>query len=179
MGFAENAIKRNLNGTGFLVPRREQLALTGCMWTSQLFPDHAPDGKVLLTNYLGGARCPKAVTWDDEQTVEEILKTLNPLLEIKTDPEMVSIKRHQRALPLYYDAYTARMRAIDSRLRCLPGLSLLGNYRGGVSIRDRIVCAYQALESILSSLHRSAKDLDTTRQRKSNGLISVSTDTAC
>nr|MDJ0957236.1 FAD-dependent oxidoreductase [Arenicellales bacterium] len=161
-----------------LVPRREKLALTGCMWTSQLFPDHAPDGKVLLTNYLGGARCPEAVTWSDEQSVDEILKVLKPLLGIKTDPEMVSIKRHQRALPLYYDAYPARLQAMDYRLQRLPGLYLLGNYRGGVSIRDRIVCAYQALESILTSLHRSTEDIKTTQLRRSNGLISVSTDTA-
>ena len=178
MGFAETAIKRNLNGTGFLVPRREQLALTGCMWTSQLFPGHAPDGKVLLTNYLGGALHPEVVTWDDEQCVKEILRILKPLLKIKTDPEMVAIKRHQRALPLYYDAYPTRMQAIDSRLQRLPGLSLLSNYRGGVSIRDRIVCAYQALELILSSLHRSANDLKTTRLPRSNGLLSASTDTA-
>jgi oxygen-dependent protoporphyrinogen oxidase len=178
MGFEESAVKHNLNGTGFLVPRREQLALTGCMWSSRLFPSHAPEGKVLLTNYLGGARQPDAIAWDDDQSVAEVLKTLEPLLGIKTDPQMVSITRHPHGLPLYNGAYPDRMRAIDSRLQGLPGLSLEANYRGGVSIRDRIVCAYQIVERILSSLNRSSKEFEKTRLPKPNGLISTSADAA-
>ena len=143
------------------------------MWASQLFPEHAPNGKILLTNYLGGARCPEAATWDDEQSVGEILKILKPLLDIKADPEMVSIKRHPRALPLYYDAYPVRLKAIDYRLQRLPGLSLAGNYRGGVSIRDRIVCAYQAVDCVLSSRRQSSSNPKTTQLPGSNRLISI------
>jgi hypothetical protein len=44
------------------------------------------------------------------------------------------------------------MRAINERLRFSPGLHLEANYRGGVSIRDRILCAYQAVERIESAL---------------------------
>ena len=178
MGFAETAVNHDLNGTGFLVPRREKLALTGCMWSSRLFPSHAPDGKVLLTNYLGGARWPDAITWDDDRSVAEISKILKPQLGIKADPEMVSITRHRRGLPLYYGEYPARMRAIDSRLRNLPGLSLEANYRDGISIRDRIVCAYQAVERILSSLNRPSKALQETRLPRPNGLIPASADVA-
>lgn len=175
-GFAETALNHDLDGTGFLVPRREKLALTGCMWSSRLFPDHAPSGKVLLTNYLGGARWPESISWGDEQSVEEILKILNPILGIKTDPEMVSIKRHLHGLPLYYGAYPARMRAIDDRLRELPGLALAANYRGGVSIRERIICAHQVAERILSELSRSAEEPRRERLRRSSALLSVSSD---
>lgn len=175
MGFAETAVNHALNGTGFLVPRREKLALTGCMWSSRLFPSHAPDGKVLLTNYLGGGRRPDAITWDDDQSVAEILKILKPLLDIATDPEMVSITRHLHGLPLYYGAYPARMRAVDSRLQDFPGLSLEANYRGGISIRDRIVCAYKTVERILPGLNRSSTELEKTRVPRQNGLISAST----
>ena len=157
-GFDQTAINHPMNGTGFLVPRREKLALTGCMWSSRLFPGHAPDGKVLLTNYLGGARRPEAAGWRDDQSVAEILKVLRPVLGIKRDPEMVAITRHPRALPLYYGAYPARMRAMDNFMQELPGLHLAANYRGGVSIRDRIVCAYETVERILSALRRSPKE---------------------
>jgi oxygen-dependent protoporphyrinogen oxidase len=177
-GFDQTAINHPLNGTGFLVPRREKLALTGCMWSSRLFPGHAPDGKVLLTNYIGGSRRPEAVGWGDDQSITEISKVLRPLLGISRDPEMVAITRHPRALPLYYGAYPARMRAMDEHLQGLTGLHLAANYRGGVSIRDRIVCAYESVERILSELYRSPKEAGNKKSRSSSTVMSPSADMA-
>jgi len=57
---------------------------------------------------------------------------------LKGAPEMVRIDRHRQALPVYHGAYQARMQAIESELELLPGLHLEANYRGGVSVRDRI-----------------------------------------
>jgi len=177
-GFDQTAINHPLNGTGFLVPRREKLALTGCMWSSRLFPGHAHDGKVLLTNYIGGSRRPEAVGWGDDQSITEISKVLRPLLGISRDPEMVAITRHPRALPLYYGAYPARMRAMDEHLQGLTGLHLAANYRGGVSIRDRIACAYESVERILSELHRSPKEAGNKKSRSSSTVMSPSADMA-
>jgi oxygen-dependent protoporphyrinogen oxidase len=177
-GFAQSAVDNELNGTGFLVPRREKLALTGCMWSSSLFPGHAPEGKILLTNYLGGARWPQSAGWSEDNIIAEILKTLQPVLGISQEPELVSITRHSHGLPLYYGTYPATMRAVDARLQGVPGLHLEANYRGGVSVRDRIVCAYQVVERILSSLQRSPKELDGKTPSRSGMLMSPSVDTA-
>ncbi len=42
------------------------------------------------------------------------------------------------------------------RLQCLPDLHLEANYRGGVSVRDRIVCADAAAKRILTGLQPSS-----------------------
>ncbi len=151
-GFPAHAISQPLNGSGFLVPRREGGAVTGCSWMSSVFPDRAPGGKVLLSSYLGGACAPAAAALDDEQSAAATLQTLQSLIRVKGDPEMVHVVRHRQGLPLYHGAYPARMGAIDKHLRLLPGLHLEANYRGGISIRDRILCAYQAVERIESVL---------------------------
>jgi len=156
-GFDRGAIKHTLDGTGFLIPRRVGVAATGCLWMSSLFPDRAPAGKVLLTNYLGGARLPDAVQWDDERSVAEILDVINPLLNIRNAPEMVRIDRHHSALPLYHGNYYGRMRAVTDRLQQIPGLHLEANYRGGVSVRDRIACAYIAAKRISEELATSPR----------------------
>ncbi|MCH7696502.1 MAG: protoporphyrinogen oxidase [Proteobacteria bacterium] len=153
-GFARSAIQHPLDGNGFLMPKNCGLASTGCLWMSSLLPGRAPEGKVLLSNYLGGARMPTAASWDEDQSVAMIMKGLKPLLGIRSEPEMVHIHRHGQGLPLYYGAYPARMQAINERLRQLPGLHLEANYRGGVSVRDRIVCAYTTTEKILSALDK-------------------------
>ena len=118
---------------------------------STLFPDRAPPGKVLLTSYLGGARAPQVADWDDERLMVEVLRTLRPLIDLKADPEMVRIDRHQEALPSYHGAYQARMQAITARLQHIPGLHLEANYRGGVSVRDRMACGHAVANRILGA----------------------------
>lgn len=54
LGFDRTAVGHPLDGTGFLSPRGEKHELTGNLWMSSLFPNRAPDGKVLLTAYSGG-----------------------------------------------------------------------------------------------------------------------------
>ncbi len=149
MGMDRDAVEHPLDGTGFLTPKRESAILTGNLWMSSLFPGRAPAGKVLLTSYLGGMRAPQAIDWDDERIVAQALKTLQPLIGLKAEPEMVRVDRHREALPVYHGAYQKRMQAIESRLRQLPGLHLEANYKGGVSVRDRLVCGQAVAKRIL------------------------------
>jgi len=83
--------------------------------------------------------------------MDEALGTLRPLMKLKAAPEMVRIDRHREALPLYHGAYQARMRAITARLQHIPGLYLEANYRGGVSVRDRLACGHAVGETYSGS----------------------------
>jgi len=150
-GMARDAVGHPLDGSGFLAPKGESATLTGNLWMSTLFPDRAPPGKVLLTSYLGGARAPQVADWDDGRVVDEALGTLRPLMDLKGDPEMVRIDRHRQALPAYHGAYQARMQAITARLQHIPGLHLEANYRGGVSVRDRLACGHAVANRILGA----------------------------
>jgi oxygen-dependent protoporphyrinogen oxidase len=161
MGFDRAAIKHALDGTGFLVPRNEaresHQALTGNLWMSSLFPDRAPQGKVLLSSYVGGARRPEIQNWDTEQCLQTVLSSLTPLLGIKADPEMVRMDRHAQALPLYHGRHQARLQAVADRLQHLPGLHLEANYRGGISVRDRIARSRTVAKQILASLPKQSQ----------------------
>ncbi len=150
-GFARDAVEHSLEGTGFLAPKAESAVLTGNLWMSSLFPDRAPDGKVLVTSYLGGARFPGASDWSDERLLAETLGTLRPLLGLRAVPEMQRIERHAAALPLYHGAYQRRLRAIEERLTNLPGLHLEANYRGGVAVRDRLARGHALAQKILAA----------------------------
>jgi oxygen-dependent protoporphyrinogen oxidase len=153
-GFDRSAVRHPLNGTGFLTPREPRQPLNGVLWMSTLFPDRAPPGKVLLTCYLGGARAPHVVDWNDERVVAAALNRLRQLLGLSADPEMVQIYRHHQALPLYHGAYVERIKRIDTRLERLPALHLAANYVGGVSVRDRIACGCEVADRILSGAGR-------------------------
>lgn len=151
LGFARQTVGQDLNATGFLAPRAESPVLTGNLWASTLFPDRAPAGKVLLTSYLGGARAPQAIDWDDSRLIAETLAHLSPLMKLRGEPEMLRVERQHAALPLYHGAYQARMQALAARLKALPGLHLEASYREGVSVRDRIVRGYGVARAILAA----------------------------
>lgn len=156
LGLSRTAIRHPLDGNGFLAPYKESPAPSGSLWMSSLFPDRSPQDKVLLSNYLGGARLPQASSWSEERSVATVIKALRPLLGIEGDPEMVRIDRHPRGLPLYHGAYHARMQGIERRLEQLSGLDLVANYRGGVSVRDRIACAQTTASRILAMIGHKA-----------------------
>ena len=153
-GLDRDAVDHPLDGTGFLAPRSESAGLTGNLWMSTLFPNRAPPGKVLLSSYLGGARAPHVVDWNDDRIADETIRTLRPLIGLKADPEMIRIDRHRSALPVYHGAYQTRMRAIAACLQRLPGLYLEANYRGGVSVRDRLARGHAVAHQILEVQQR-------------------------
>jgi protoporphyrinogen oxidase len=107
--------------------------------------------------------------WDDQRLVDESFRTLRPLMDLKTDPEMVRIDRHQEALPLYHGAYQARMQAITTRLQQIPGLHLEANYRGGVSVRDRLACGHAVANRILESRRWPSVDRNRREETKRSG----------
>ncbi len=150
LGFPRSAIPHSLDGTGFLTPHNEAFAVKGCLWMSSLFPDRTPQDKVLLSAYLGGATQPIAVDWDNERSIAEVLVALRHLVGLKRDPEMVRIDRHYQGLPLYHGDYSHQLAEMTKRLKRLPGLYLEGNYRGGISVRDRIAHASKTAQLILA-----------------------------
>lgn len=148
LGLDRHTVAHRLNGMGFLVPRERKLPFLGCQWVSSLFPERAPPGKVVIAAYLGGARDPRVLEWDDERIVQTTFGHLRPLLGLGNAPEMVHVERHRRALPMYYGAYPDRTQAIREGLLRYPGLHLEANYLGGISTRDRIVCGQAAAHRI-------------------------------
>ena len=155
-GFRRSDIAHPLRGSGFLVPRGSGYAANGCLWMSHLFPGRAPPDEVLLSSYVGGARNPDAATWNATRTLEAVMAMLRPLLGVRKAPELLHIERHTRALPLYHGAYTQRLAAIERCLVTLPGLHLEANYKGGVSVRDRILRGEQAAQRILKHAERAS-----------------------
>lgn len=162
IGFNERHVSHPLDGTGFLVPNKAQLSFNGNLWMSCLFPDRAPEGKTLLTSYLGGARHADIVDWSDERIINELLSQLSPLMGLRGEAEYIRIDRHTQGLPLYHGQHQARIEAIRSCLAQHTGLHLTANYLQGVSIRDRIFQASKTAALIRKSLPQSTTGTVTT-----------------
>lgn len=125
-----------VSGFGHLVVPQPGRRILGAVWSSNLFPGRAPTGKSLLTVFLGGARDPAAIALSDAETLAVARQDLEAAFSRKLDLEAILVTRYARALPQYDFAHGERLAHLERAERALPGLTLLGNYRGGVSVGD-------------------------------------------
>jgi oxygen-dependent protoporphyrinogen oxidase len=138
LAYDESAITAPLHGFGFLVVPTEGLNILGCVWNSSLFEGRAPAGKALLTVFIGGARNPAAARLGDAELVSIAHLELQRVLGIAAEPQPMAVTRYERAIPQYNLGHAERVRRIETMLKEIPGLRLIGNYLHGVSTGDCI-----------------------------------------
>ncbi len=130
------ALPRPLHGFGHLVVPQESRRILGAVWSSSLFSGRAPDGRALITVFLGGARDPEASVLSDQELTEIAARDTAAALEAREEPQPVSTTRYARSIPQYVTRHGARMEVLAQAESRFSGLTLLGNYRGGVSVGD-------------------------------------------
>jgi oxygen-dependent protoporphyrinogen oxidase len=131
-------IANPLAGFGFLVPRRERRRILGCLFSSSMFEGRAPEGSVLLTTFVGGVREPALASAPDAELAAIVAEELGALLGARTEPSWNAITRWTHAIPQYNLGHAGRLHPVEEAERALPGLAFCANYRGGVSVGDRI-----------------------------------------
>jgi oxygen-dependent protoporphyrinogen oxidase len=151
LGFrADDLATVNLKGFGFLAPPGQGIRVLGCLWSSSIFPNRAPEGRVLLRALVGGARDPEAVFYDDEHLMDLVRYDLSRAMGLDADPELSRIYRFPRAIPQYTLGHLQRLHTIEQRLSRLPGLYLHGSGYRGIALNDCIRWAPHVADAALS-----------------------------
>ncbi|HEV8117966.1 MAG TPA: protoporphyrinogen oxidase, partial [Thermoanaerobaculia bacterium] len=125
-----------LHGFGHLVVPQEGRRILGAVWSSSLFEGRAPAGTGLVTVFLGGSRDPEAARMSDAELSRIAVKDLAAALGAGEQPRVVSLTRYARSIPQYTAGHLARIAVLEKTESAFPGLSFIGNYRGGVSVGD-------------------------------------------
>jgi protoporphyrinogen/coproporphyrinogen III oxidase len=141
LAFERVAVRHPLNGSGFVVPRVEGTAVLAVSWLSSKWPHRAPDDRVLLRAFVGGARDPRALDRSDQELVARTLTTLTPVLGIRGQPLLSRVYRWERANAQHEVGHLARVAAIERALGRHPGLYVTGSGFRGVGIPDCVADA--------------------------------------
>ena len=136
LGYNRNDIEHPLNGFGMLSPQCEPHKFLGSLWTSSFFDGRAPEGKVLLTNFIGGKRHPELTDLEPNKLVELAHTSLEKLLGITGKPILEEVYIKKNAIPQYTIGYYEKMKAMEDVETKYPGLYITGAFRGGVSVED-------------------------------------------
>lgn len=138
LGFRRSQVGHPLDGFGMLIPAREPYSLLGCLFSSSLFEGRAPEGHVLLSCFIGGARRPECAGLSTDELRRITMPALQELLDITGDPVWHHHAFWPRAIPQYTVGYDRHIRSMEQIEAANPGFFLAGSYRGGVAVPDRI-----------------------------------------
>lgn len=153
-GYERDRIARDLDGFGYLIPKKEGKSILGTLWDSSIFPNRAPAGKVLLRSMMGGATSPGAIALSEEEVKGRVMADLKEIMGITAEPDFVRIFRHEQAIPQYTVGHGRRLVALDERLAACPGLVFTGNSFYGVGLNDCVNASNQAAAKVLPLLRR-------------------------
>lgn len=136
LGFGPGTVAHPLDGFGVLLPRPEGRRTLGALFPSTLFAGRTPEGGKLISAFIGGRLDPEAISLSDDALTEIALHDLGDLLGLNAPPVWRHVRRWPAAIPQYEIGHLDRIAAISARAERMPGLTLTGNWQGGISMTD-------------------------------------------
>jgi oxygen-dependent protoporphyrinogen oxidase len=137
-GYRRDQIVHPMRGSGFVVPRVEQLPLLAATWVTSKWPGRAPGRHVLLRGFLGGGRDPHRLDRSDADLIADARAGLTEMMVITGEPLFARLFRWTRQSPQYEVGHLARVANIENRAASIPGLFLAGSGFRAIGIPDCI-----------------------------------------
>ncbi|KAI4340973.1 hypothetical protein MLD38_025756 [Melastoma candidum] len=152
----ECLIDGELKGFGQLHPRSQGVETLGTIYSSSLFPNRAPPGRVLLLNYIGGATNTGIVSKTADQLVDAVDRDLRKMLinPSAVDPLVLGVRVWPQAIPQFLVGHLDLLDAAKSALKDMgfQGMFLGGNYVSGVALGRCVEGAYEVAADVSTFL---------------------------
>ncbi|XP_054785136.1 protoporphyrinogen oxidase 1, chloroplastic [Prosopis cineraria] len=148
----ECLIDGELKGFGQLHPRTQGVETLGTIYSSSLFPNRAPPGRILLLNYIGGATNPGILSKTADALVEAVDRDLRKILinPNAKDPLVLGVRLWPQAIPQFLIGHFDLLDAANGALKNTghEGLFLGGNYVSGVALGRCVEGAYEVAAEV-------------------------------
>lgn len=146
-----NQLSQPLDGFGFLVPRGEGLRLLGCIWSSALFPERAPEGQALVTAFYGGMQ-DTGIPELEEETFHELVRTeLSQTLAagLPLEPTFIKTIHWRQAIPQYNVGHQQRVERLQQALAdSAAPIAVAGNYLNSINLNGCVESAFAAVANL-------------------------------
>ncbi len=144
-------VAHRLDGFGFLAPRVEQPPVLGTLFVSAMFRGRTPAGTVLLTSFVGGRRDPQAALAPASHLAADVVRCNAHLLGAEP-PLFTEVSQWPQAIPQTDLGHAQRLAAVAALEQQLPGLTVCGSWRDGVSISDCIEAGDRRAAHVVAAL---------------------------
>lgn len=152
-----SSVDRELDGSGFLVPRPERRTITACSWTSAKWPHLAGQGTVWLRASVGRDGDPAGLDLPDDAIVAAVLDDLRQTMALHGPVTDTRVSRWTDSLPQYRVGHLDRVAAIDDDLAArAPALVVAGAALRGLGVPACIRQGRAAAGRAAAALDRTA-----------------------
>jgi oxygen-dependent protoporphyrinogen oxidase len=152
----DDAIRRPIRASGYLVPRTQQRTLAACSWGSAKWSQWRRPGQTVLRISAGHDGDDRPLHLDDADLTAAVLDDLDRQIGLDGQPSEVRITRWWRALPQYAPGHVERVDAVLARLAGgAPGIHLAGAAYKGLGIPACIAQGQAAARAALADATRS------------------------
>ncbi len=149
LGFDRNRFAHPLRGFGFVVPHIENRKITACTWVSSKFPDRAPDDRVLLRAFVGGAVNEHLAEQDAETIKQQVREELRDIMGVHEEPLFCEVFQYKKGNVQYRVHHPQLVSEIEKELADYKGLYLAGSAYKGIGIPD---CVKNGTENAQAAL---------------------------
>lgn len=125
-------------GFGFLATPKPGQPLLGAIFTSALFPSRAPQGKSLVSLFVGGGVNPHLADAREPTIQQQAIGELSRALSLTAPPEVLSVHHWRAAIPNYPLFHHELCAELDRFEASYPTLTFLANWRRGISLAHRL-----------------------------------------
>jgi oxygen-dependent protoporphyrinogen oxidase len=158
LAYRREQVRNPLEGTGFLVPRDQGRAITGCTWSSNKWEGRSPDDLALMRVFMGHAgRDTGIVPGNEERLARTAHEELAAILGIENEPVFHRTDLWRNSMPQYRVGHLDLVDRIARNLDPFPGLILAGSAYRGVGIPDCVRQGREAAEQALRALAAERK----------------------
>jgi protoporphyrinogen/coproporphyrinogen III oxidase len=149
LAYRQSDLRRDLDGYGYVIPRREGRKSLACTWTSTKFPHRAPEGYALIRVFVG--RAGQDIPWNENKLLDLAKEELKLTLGIHAEPLLHRVFMFDKAMPQYNLGHPEKLKQIDAALENYSGLALAGNGYRGIGIPDCIHSGELAVNKIVEN----------------------------
>ena len=145
----------DLNGFGFMIPKKENRQILACTWSSTKFDHRAPPDSALIRLFVGGDNQEHLV---DQMADEELMALaqaeLATIMGIRAQPVIHRIFRWLKGNPQYDVGHLDRVSAMEQLATNVPGLYLTGSAFRGIGLPDCVKSALTTVERLMLNVQR-------------------------
>ncbi|UJW57322.1 protoporphyrinogen oxidase [Bacillus sp. A116_S68] len=153
LAYPKDAVKKDIEGTGFVVSKKSNYTITACTWTHKKWVHSAPEDYALLRAYVGRAGDDSIVNKSDEEILQKVREDLDHIMDIEGEPTFYKIKRWQESMPQYQVGHVDMMTYVFSKFKeHYPRIILTGASYNGIGLPDCISQGKSAAEDIIAGL---------------------------
>jgi len=157
LSLPEGAIRAELAGTGFLVPRTSTIdgrpaLITGCTYLDRKWPHLARPGDQLVRASVGRRGDNRPQDLEDDELTASVVGELAHLIGLDGAPLASLVTRWPDAFPQYDVGHLVKVGAIENAVQAHAGLAVAGAAYRGVGIPACIGSGRTAARDVLASL---------------------------